>query len=133
MRTTRVFWVYVAATLAFVPFSVALSLTTGRPHAPLGSSVAIRNVMSAAAAGGLMMLLVGIALTTLAVALPWLDAKAVRVGLASADVAVPVLGSILVTMPAAVVGVAVGAVIQAQTLAITIVVVWTAPAEAPPL
>jgi ABC-2 type transport system permease protein len=169
LRTTRVFWVYAAATLAFVPISVAAAITTGRPHGSLDSSAAIRNVLSAASAGGLMMMLVGIAMTagefrhntattsflvtpdrrrvlaaklaagavvglavgalaavvTLAVALPWLDAKAVQVGLVSADVAVPLIGSILVTMLAAVVGAALGALVQAQTLAITIVVVWT--------
>jgi|SRR4051794_5321514 ABC-2 type transport system permease protein len=173
LRTTRVFWVYVVTTLAFVPFTVALSITSAAPHGPLGSSAGIRNVMSAASGGALMMLLVGIgmtagefrhntatttflvtpdrrrvlaakvaaaavvglgvgvlaALTTLAVALPWLDAKAVHVGLVNADVVVPVLGSLLATMLAAVVGVALGAVIQAQTLAITIVVIWTGLAE----
>jgi ABC-2 type transport system permease protein len=168
LRTTRVFWVYVVATLAFVPVTVGLAMTT---HERLSSSVGIRNVMSAASAGGLMMLLVGIAmvagefrhntatttflitpdrrrvfaaklaagagvglgvgalaaLTTLAVALPWLHAKAVPVPLA--DVAVPLLGSLVATVLAAVTGAAVGAIIEAQTLAITIVVIWTGVAE----
>ena len=55
LRTTRVFWGYVAAALAFVPVSVALSMTTGPDDAaPLDSSAGVRGVMSAASSGGLL-------------------------------------------------------------------------------
>jgi len=69
------------------------------------------------------------ALTTLAVALPWLGAKGVRVSLTGADVWVPLLGSLVGTMLTAVIGVAVGALVQAQTLAVTIALLWTGLVE----
>jgi ABC-type transport system involved in multi-copper enzyme maturation permease subunit len=59
LRTTRVFWGYVAAALAFVPVSIALSITTAN-STPLASSEGLRGVFSAASAGGLLLLLVGI-------------------------------------------------------------------------
>ncbi len=62
LRTTRVFWAYVAVALAFVPVSVALAMTTGETTAPLDTSEGLRNVMSAASSGGLLVLLVGIVL-----------------------------------------------------------------------
>ena len=130
LRTTRVFWLYLVCALAFVPVSVALALTSGPATAPLGSHAGVRNALSAASAGGLLVLLVGISMMageyrhntatttflitpdgrrllaakllvgavvgagvavlasvlTLAVALPWLDAKGVDVGLLSRDV-----------------------------------------------
>ena len=173
LRTTRIFWVYVAAALAFVPVSVALAITAGPPTATLDSSEGVRNVMSAASAGGLLILLVGIsmiagefrhntatttflispdtrrvlvaklavgavvgvcvaglaALITLAVALPWLDAKDVDVSLFSADVLSPLLGAIIAAALAAVLGVGLGALLTNQTLAITLVIVWSVTAE----
>src|SRR4051794_35536933 len=148
LRTTRVFWVYIVVTLAFVPVSIALAITGGPIGRSLASSEGIRNVISAASAGGLLMLLLGISMTagefrhntatttflitpdrrrvlaaklaagalvgvcvsavasllTLAIALPWLDAKGVEVGLFSDDVGFPLLGSILATTLAAIVG-----------------------------
>jgi ABC-type transport system involved in multi-copper enzyme maturation permease subunit len=174
LRTTRVFWVYVAVALAFVPVSVALAMTTGQEAAPLDSSEGLRNVISAASSGGLLVLLVGIALMagefrhntatttflispdrrrvvaaklaagsvvgigvavlasllTLAVALPWLAARNVEVSLLSSDVGVPLLGALLSTALAAVVGIGLGAIMPNQTLAITVVVVWTSVVDA---
>jgi hypothetical protein len=62
LRTTRVFWVYVAFALAFVPVSIALAMTTRQDGAPLDSSEGLRNVLSAASSGGLLVLLIGIAM-----------------------------------------------------------------------
>lgn len=62
LRTTRVFWLYVTTTLAFIPVSVALSMTTGADTAPLTSSEGLRGVMSAASAGSLLVLLIGISM-----------------------------------------------------------------------
>src|SRR3954453_24225393 len=134
LGTTRVFWVYIASTLAFVPLSVALAINNGPRDFTLASSDNIRNVMAAASAGSLVMLLLGISMTagefrhntatttflitpdrrrvlaakfaagalvgvcvglaasvlTLAIALPWLDAKHVAVGVFSHDVGLPV-------------------------------------------
>jgi hypothetical protein len=63
LRTTRVFWLYVGVALAFVPVSVALAITAGPEAASLETSTGLRNVMSAASAGGLLVLLVGISMT----------------------------------------------------------------------
>lgn len=174
LRTTRVFWAYVAAALAFVPISIALAMTSGQEAAPLDTSEGLRNVMSAASAGALLVLLVGISLMagefrhntatrtflispdrrrvvaaklaagsavgvgvavlasllTLAIALPWLTARDVEVSLISSDVGVPVLGALIGTALAAVVGVGLGALLPNQTLAITVVVVWTSIVDA---
>lgn len=173
LRTTRAFWLYVAAALAFVPVSVALALTNDPGMSPLGSSAGVRNVMSAASAGTLLVLLVGISmmagefrhntatmtfltspdrrrvlvaklaagavvgfviaavasLLTLAVALPWLDAKGIDVSVLSRDVGSPLVGALVATTLAAVVGIGVGALLVNQTLAFTLVIVWTATAE----
>lgn len=173
LRTTRVFWLYVAVALAFVPVSVALAITAGATDTPLGSSEGLRNVMSAASAGGLLVLLVGISmmagefrhntatttflispdrrrvvvaklvagaslgvaiavlasLLTVAVAVPWLGAKDIDVSILSQDVGVPLLGALIGTALAAVVGIGLGAVLSNQTLAITIVIIWTAIVE----
>lgn len=174
LRTTRVFWAYVAAALAFVPVSIALSVTTGNDVVPLGSSEGLRGVMAAASAGALFLLLIGISmmagefrhntatptflitpdrrrvlaakfaagsavgigvavvasLLTIAVALPWLAAKDIEVSLLSRDVGVPLLGALIVTALAAVAGIGMSAILTNQTLAITVVVVWTATVEA---
>jgi ABC-2 type transport system permease protein len=63
LRTTRVFWLYVGVALAFVPVSIALAITGGPAIASLETSTGIRNVMSSASAGGLLVLLVGISMT----------------------------------------------------------------------
>ena len=174
LRTTRVFWAYVAAALAFVPVSIALAMTSGQEAAPLESSEGLRNVMSAASAGTLLLLLVGISLMagefrhntvtttflispdrrrvvaaklaaasavgvgvavlasllTLAIALPWLAARDVEVSLLSSDIGIPVLGALIGTALAAVVGVGLGALLPNQILAITVVVVWTSVVDA---
>jgi hypothetical protein len=44
LRTTRVFWVYVLATLAFVPVSVAMAITGPRPGT-LESGAGVREVL----------------------------------------------------------------------------------------
>ncbi len=174
LRTTRTFWAYIAVALAFVPVSIALSITTASDTAPLTSSEGLRGVISAASAGGLLVLLIGItmmagefrhntatttflitpvrsrviaakvaagtivglvlaavsSLLTVAVALPWLAARDVDVSLLSGDVGVPVLGAFIATGLAAAVGIGLGALMPNQTLAITVVVVWTSIVEA---
>jgi ABC-2 type transport system permease protein len=62
LRTTRTFWVYVAASLAFVPVTIALAVSGAGQggNAPLESSEGVRNVIASASAGGLMLLLIGI-------------------------------------------------------------------------
>ena len=60
LRTTRVFWGYMVAALAFVPVSIALSITSATDAAPLTSSEGLRGVFSAASVGGLLLLLIGI-------------------------------------------------------------------------
>ncbi len=64
LRTTRSFWLYLAAALAFVPVTVALAVTGAsaglQGGTPLGSSDGVRNVFGSAAGGTLILLLVGI-------------------------------------------------------------------------
>ena len=51
LRTTRSFWLYMAAALAFVPVTVALAITgAGQDGSmPLASSDGVRNVVGSAA------------------------------------------------------------------------------------
>jgi uncharacterized membrane protein YidH (DUF202 family) len=58
LRTTRTFWAYVVASLAFVPVAIAQAIYGG--SASLDSSEGVRNVMAAASTGGVMLLLIGI-------------------------------------------------------------------------
>jgi ABC-2 type transport system permease protein len=58
LRTTRTFWAYVVASLAFVPVTIAQAVYGG--SASLDSSEGVRHVMAAASAGGVMLLLIGI-------------------------------------------------------------------------
>jgi ABC-2 type transport system permease protein len=62
LRTTRSFWLYIVAALAFVPVTVALAVTgAGQDGSmPLASSDGVRNVFGSAAGGGVMLLLIGI-------------------------------------------------------------------------
>jgi ABC-type transport system involved in multi-copper enzyme maturation permease subunit len=64
LRTTRTFWWSVVAALAFVPVSVALAMQmagqAGSPTPTLDSSEGVRNVMSAAASGAQILLVIGI-------------------------------------------------------------------------
>src|SRR4051794_13779629 len=68
LRTTRSFWLYLAAALAFVPITVALAVSGAGAglqdgSTALGSSDGVRNVFGSAAGGGLMLLLIGIYMT----------------------------------------------------------------------
>ncbi|MEA2703758.1 MAG: type transport system permease protein [Actinomycetota bacterium] len=63
LRTTRMFWYSALAALAFVPISLAITiLTAGQEGAgpALNTSEGIRNVMSAASSGTLIVLIIGI-------------------------------------------------------------------------
>jgi ABC-2 type transport system permease protein len=64
LRTTRTFWWSVVAALAFVPGSIALAMQmagqAGSPTPVLDSSEGVRNVMSAAASGAQILLVIGI-------------------------------------------------------------------------
>jgi len=173
LRTTRAFWVYIAAALAFVPVTIAVTMTVSNDGLVLDSSEGITAVFSAASAGGLLLLLVGItmmagefrhntaattflitpdrrrviaaklaagsvvgvlatvvsALLTLAIALPWLAARDIDVDLLSAAVAAPILGGMIANGLWTAFGIGLGAVMPNQTLAITVVVVWTTMVE----
>ena len=163
LQTTRAFWAYIAFALAFVPVSIALTMTVSNDGLLLDSSEGITAVFSAASAGGLLLLLLGItmmagefrhntatptflitpdrrrviaaklaagsvvgllatavsSLLTLAIALPWLAARDIDVSLLSTDVGAPILGGLIGTGP-----------MPNQTLAITVVVVWSTTVEA---
>jgi len=173
LRTTRAFWVYIAAALAFVPVTIALTMTVSNDGLVLDSSEGITAVFSAASGGGLLLLLVGItmmagefrhntatttflitpdrrrviaaklaagsvvgvlatavsALLTLAIALPWLAARDIDVDLLSAAVGAPILGGLIANGLWTAFGIGLGAVMPNQTLAITVVVVWTTIVE----
>jgi ABC-2 type transport system permease protein len=60
LGTLRSFWWTVAATLAFVPVSVAIAMHGGANNAPLASAEGFRNVIAAASSGGVLMLIIGI-------------------------------------------------------------------------
>jgi ABC-2 type transport system permease protein len=62
LRTLRMFWWSVVAALAFVPLSIALAMNKvgNSGGASLGSVEGFRNVMSAASAGGVFVLVIGI-------------------------------------------------------------------------
>src|SRR3954453_16830010 len=173
LRTTRAFWVYVAAILAFIPLSVALAITVADDQNPLTSHEGIRTVFSAASSGGIRALLLGItmsagefrhntvtptflvtpdrrrvmaakfisggilglvlavvsAVITVAVALPWLHARNIDVDLFSPDVRLPLLGAVIAMALGVIFGIGIGAVITNQTVAITVIVVWTSIIE----
>jgi ABC-2 type transport system permease protein len=63
LRTLRVFWWSVVATLAFVPVSVAQAMLARPGAVSLDSTEGLRNVFSAASAGGVLVLVVGILVT----------------------------------------------------------------------
>jgi ABC-type transport system involved in multi-copper enzyme maturation permease subunit len=63
LRTTRSFWLDMAAALAFAPVTVALAVTgagAGQQGMPLASSDGVRNVVGSAAGGSVLLLLIGI-------------------------------------------------------------------------
>ena len=173
LQTTRAFWAYIAFALAFVPVSIALTMTVSNDSLLLDSNEGITAVFSAASAGGLLLLLLGItmmagefrhntatptflitpdrrrviaaklaagsvvgvlatavsSLLTLAIALPWLAARDIDVSLLSTDVGAPILGGLIGTLMTAF-GIGLGAVMPNQTLAITVVIVWSTTVEA---
>jgi ABC-2 type transport system permease protein len=174
LQTIRAFWAYIAFALAFVPVSIALTMTVSNDGLLLDSSEGITAVFSAASAGGLLLLLVGItmmagefrhntatttflitpdrrrmiaaklaagsvvgvlatavsSLLTLAIALPWLAARDIDVSLLSTDVGAPILGGLIGTGLMTALGIGLGAVMPNQTLAITVVIVWSTLVEA---
>jgi ABC-2 type transport system permease protein len=173
LRTTKAFWAYVGSTVAFVPLSIALSMTVGTDQTPLTTSEGIRGVFSAASSGYLIVLLLGITMSagefrhntttptflvtpdrkrvmaaklvagglvgvvlaavssilTVAVAWPWLHARDIDVNLVSADVTTPLFGALPSVALAAALGIGIGALIQNQTVALSVIVVWTAIIE----
>ncbi len=173
LRTTRAFWAYVASIVAFVPISIALSITVGNDQNPLTTSDGIRGVFSAASSGLLMAVLLGItmsagefrnntatptflitpdrrrvmaakvvaggilgvvlaavsAVLTVAVATPWLQARNVDINLLSADVITPVAGALLSLALGVIFGIGIGGLIPNQTIAITVIVVWSSIIE----
>src|SRR4051812_49636652 len=62
LRTTRMFWGLVGATLAFVPLTIALAIgTSGTSGVPtLESTEGFRNVIGTASSSGITMIIVGI-------------------------------------------------------------------------
>lgn len=169
--TTRMFWGFVVATLAFVPVSIALAVhTAGQAGSPsLDSSEGLRNVIAAASSGAGLLLVLGIlvaagefrhntatstflitpdrkqvvaaklaaasvvgvgiaavaSLLTLAIALPWLQAKDIEVSILSGDVGFVLLGALAATVLYAVVGIGVGALVRNQTVAVTVALGWS--------
>ncbi len=92
-----------------------------------------RRVMAAKVlAGGLLggVLAVVSAILTVAVATPWLHARGIDVDLLSADVISPIAGALLSVALSVVFGIGIGGVIHNQTIAITVLVVWTSVIEA---
>jgi hypothetical protein len=152
LRTTRMFWYSALAALAFVPISLAITiLTAGQEGAgpALETSEGIRNVMSAASSGTLIVLIIGIlvmagefrhntATSTFLVSpdrkrvvgAKLVSSALVGVGIALAasaltvDVGLMLLGAVVATALYALVGVGVGSLIRNQTAAIAIALVW---------
>jgi ABC-2 type transport system permease protein len=63
LRTLRSFWWTVAATLAFVPVSIAIAIHGGSGRPGVETTEGFRNVMAAASSGGVLMLVIGILMT----------------------------------------------------------------------
>jgi hypothetical protein len=62
LHTVRMFWWTVAATIAFVPLSVLLAVTSpgNKAAASLDSTEGFRNVIAGASSGGVLMIIIGI-------------------------------------------------------------------------
>ncbi|MDX6564058.1 MAG: type transport system permease protein [Gaiellales bacterium] len=60
LRTLRSFWWTIAATLAFVPVSIAISMHGGAGSPEVDTTEGFRNVIAAASSGGVLMLIIGI-------------------------------------------------------------------------
>jgi ABC-2 type transport system permease protein len=90
-----------------------------------------RVVWAKLAAGSLVGVAVACAtsLVTLATALPWLSARDVDVATYAGDVAFALAGAVLATALAPLLGVGIGALVRNQTLAVTIVLVWSFTVE----
>jgi ABC-2 type transport system permease protein len=63
LRSLRSFWWTVAATLAFVPVSIAISIHGGARSPAIETTEGFRNVMAAASSGAVLMLIIGILMT----------------------------------------------------------------------
>jgi ABC-2 type transport system permease protein len=63
LRTTRAFWWHVASVVAFVPISIALSITVANDQNPLTTGGGVRGVFSASSSGALMAVLLGITMS----------------------------------------------------------------------
>jgi ABC-2 type transport system permease protein len=70
------------------------------------------------------------AVLTVAVATPWLQARNIDVELLSADVIAPIAGALLSVPLGFIFGIGIGGLIHNQTIAITVIVVWTSIVEA---
>jgi hypothetical protein len=66
---------------------------------------------------------------TVAVATPWLQARNVDVDLLSADVITPIAGALVSLALGVIFGIGIGGLIPNQTIAITIIVVWSSIIE----
>jgi ABC-2 type transport system permease protein len=62
---------------------------------------------------------------TLAIAVPWLAAKGVRVSSFKGDIALGLLGALVATALSSLVGVSLGALVRNQTMAVTVALVWS--------
>jgi len=92
-----------------------------------------RRVMAAKVLAGAILgvvLAVVSAMLTVAVATPWLHARGIDVDLLSADVISPIAGALLSVALSVVFGIGIGGLIHNQTIAITVIVVWTSIIEA---
>ena len=91
-----------------------------------------RRVMAAKVlAGGILGVVLAAvsAVLTVAVATPWLQARNVDVNLLSADVITPIAGALLSLALGVIFGIGIGGLIHNQTIAITVIVVWTSIIE----
>ncbi len=92
-----------------------------------------RRVMTAKfLAGGILGIVLAVvsAVVTVAVAAPWLHARNIDVNLWSFDVITPIAGALLSISLGVIFGVGVGGMIHNQTVAVTVIVVWTSIIEA---
>ncbi|MEO8698077.1 MAG: ABC transporter permease [Acidimicrobiales bacterium] len=90
-----------------------------------------RVVAAKVLAGGILGLVLAAvsAVLTVAVATPWLQAHNIDVHLLSADVITPIAGALLSLPLGVIFGIGIGGMIHNQTIAITVIVVWTSIIE----
>jgi ABC-2 type transport system permease protein len=84
----------------------------------------VRAKLAAASIAGVCVAAVA-SLLTLAIAIPWLQVRDVDVSLLSGDVGFVLLGAVIATALAPLVGIGVGALVPNQTVAVTVMLVWT--------